>query len=306
MMFPESFPVPARSAAPMNIFSRSLVLGLITFGMTINVAAQSTVTAGVSMTPEQTRRSVQWLAEQLLLHVPRRIEGDDDWGDTKRVWAGVKVHREGWELKTNRRWRDLNHGRWIRYEIHLLPQATENALVSESLVAIENVVANTAIVAPSGAVQIHSVSPVTSPDGVNAWRVDASLSTPANFSVRIERWNLGVQWFSVEISGKMSLSMRTELTMGMAADFAEVPPAMQLEVNIEKSSLAITRFEVERISKLGGDVAEEIGDVAENTLGKVWIRKENAKLSERLNKAISENRDSLRWSMADWLAQLAG
>jgi hypothetical protein len=294
----------------MNFFSQILVLGLISLGMTLHAAAQSTVTAGVSMTPEQTRQSVQWLAEQLLLHVPRRIEGDDDWGDTKKVWAGVKVHREGWELKTNRRWRELRHGRWIRYEIQLPPQSTENAMVSKSPVAIEQVVADTGTITPtstpSNTIQIHSVSPVTSPDGVKAWRADASLSTPASFSVRVERWNLGVQWFSIEISGKMNLSMRTELTMGLAADFAEVPPAMQLEVNIEKSALTITRFEVERISKLGGDVAEEIGDVAENTIGKVWIRKENAKLSERLNKAIHENRDSLRWSMADWLAQLAG
>lgn len=251
------------------------------------LAAQLTQTAGISMTPDQTRQSVQWLADQVMHHVPRRIEGDDGWNDTKKIWAGVKVHRDGWELKTNRRWRELRHGRWVRYEIELPQQASPPPHES------------------SDVVKIHSVMAVTSEDGLQSWRANATVSTPAQFSIRVERWNLGAKLYSIEVNGKMNLEMRAALTMGMSADFTDIPPAMQLDVAVEEASLVVSGFEVESISKLGGDAAEEIGDLAENTIGKVWIRKENARLVARLNTAIADNQDSLRWSMATWLVQLA-
>ncbi|MFG0287446.1 MAG: hypothetical protein ACF8CQ_04690 [Rhodopirellula sp. JB044] len=263
-----------------------------------NVMSGAVPTGGVSMTSEQTRQSVQWLADQLMMHVPRRIEGDDDWGNTKRVWAGVKMRRDGWELKTHRRWKELRHGRWVRYEIRL-PRAT--VPVSDVGTALGSV-AQTSRSADT--IQIHGVTPTTNQEGFHRWRVDASAFTPADFTVRVERWNLGAKWYSIEIVGDMQLQLRTELTMAMEADFAEVPPAMQLDVEIEKASLKVMRFEVDRISKLGGDAAEEIGDLAEKTIGKVWVRKENGRLVNRLNDAISDNRDSLRWSMAGWLGQL--
>lgn len=257
------------------------------------------------MTPEQTRRSVQWLADQLMLHVPRTIEGDDDWGKTKKVWAGIKIHRDGWELKTKRRWRHLRHGRWVRYEI-LLPPPTVALRPSRSLFnEFESDEPDRTGNSIADAIEIHQVTAVMTPAGARRWQVEVSVSTPAEFAVRVERWNLGGQWYSIEISGKMTLHLRTTLTMALQADFAEVPPAMQLDVEIENASLAVSRFEVERISKLGGDVAEEIGDLAEKTIGKIWLRKENARLTARLNKAIARNHDSLRWSMADWIAQLA-
>lgn len=247
--------------------------------------AQTAQTSGVLMTPDQTRQSVQWLADQLMQHVPSRIEGDDGWNDTKKVWAGVKVHREGWELKTNRRWRELRHGRWVRYAIEFPPHTLPHPRESTDI-------------------KIHSVTAITSDDGLQSWLANVSATTPARFSIRVERWNLGTKWYSIEINGKMNLAMHAALTMGMSADFSDVPPAIELDVAVTEASLIVSGFEVESISKLGGDAAEEVGDLAEHTIGKVWIRRENARLVNRLNKAITDNQDSLRWSAGDWLAQL--
>ena len=69
--------------------------------------------AGVSLSPEQTRQSIQWLADHLVKHIPSQIDGDDNWGDTKEVWSGLKVRRDGWKIKTKRRHRDIKHGRWV-------------------------------------------------------------------------------------------------------------------------------------------------------------------------------------------------
>lgn len=263
--------------------------------LSLNAPQISSPSPSASISPTQARSSIQWLAGQMMRHVPLTITGDDDWGDTKEIWAGVKVRREGWKLKTNRRKKELRHGRWVRYEIQLPPLVQPD---STGRIVTDQI-------------QIQSVTPVRGDPriehqsiDINAWRIAADAKTPAKFTIRVERWNFGLKLYSVEIIGNMKVSMKVASTLAMQPDFSEVPPAMQLLVNVEDASLSIDRFEVERISKLGGDVAEELGDLAENTIGKVWVRKENARLAERLNKSLQKNRDDLRWSMADWLGQL--
>ena len=64
------------------------------------VSAQS-----LSITKEQARASVQWLADLALEKMPRTMKGDKDWGDTKKIWAGVKVRFDGLKMKTHRRFR---------------------------------------------------------------------------------------------------------------------------------------------------------------------------------------------------------
>ncbi|SMP53750.1 hypothetical protein SAMN06265222_104147 [Neorhodopirellula lusitana] len=322
-------------------------LGLLTLGL---LSAKPAVAqpASVSLSSEQSRQSIQWLADQLVRHIPRTIDGDDDWGDTKAIWSGVKVRRDGWNIKTNRRHKDVNHGRWVRYQIDLPPIVSPQGdgvkgdsswvvihwvtpvrsfVPADQQSVIASPIASTSL--PSfrsdvpGQLELNSARGVVtgvstdttpsridsseSPDSsgaINAWRMAASIATPADFYVRLQRWNRGLQVYSVSVRGKMSLSLKVQATISMQADFSEVPPAMQLITEVEKASISIDRFEVDRISKIGGDVAEELGDLAENTIGKVWLRKENKRLVSRLNQAIERNHDEMRWSMTDWFAQL--
>ncbi|TWU03592.1 hypothetical protein [Neorhodopirellula pilleata] len=273
--------------SPTKRFSTLLtwaVLSVLLSVVTINeTKAQETPLQTASISPVQARQSFQWLANQMIRHIPPTITGDDDWGNTKEVWAGVRVRRDGWKLKTNRRKKELRHGRWVQYRINL-PHLAKPTMANETI---------------DESVEIRSVTP-----DLHRWRIEAAARTPADFSVRVERWNLGFQLYSIEISGKMTLSLTTILTLAVQPDWSEVPPAMQLNADIEQAALKIERFEVERISKIGGDVAEEIGDLAEHTIGKVWMRKENERLASRLNHAISKNHDDLRWSMSDWITGL--
>lgn len=295
--FLRGLPLVAVAIAPGLIAS----LGIVLLGMG-GAQAQEPVSGTASLSPNQARQSIQWLAGQMMRHVPRTITGDDDWGDTKDVWAGVRIRRDGWKLKTNRRKKELRHGRWIRYQVDLPVLAHPDAtgrVVTDSIH-----VQSVAPVRGDLRVDASEATNVNESTDVNAWRIDASVRTPADFSVRVERWNLGLKLYSVEISGKMTLAMQTRSTLSMSPDWSEIPPAMQLTAKVEQASLAMERFEVERISKIGGDVAEEIGDLAENTIGKVWVRKENQRLASRLNRAIESNRDDLRWSMSDWFNAL--
>lgn len=150
---------------------------------------------------------------------------------------------------------------------------------------------------------IRSVVPSTTPNGNAGWLVDAVVKTPAKFHTRLERWNLGLQAFSISVDGTMDVNLECQFVIGMSADYSEVPPAIQLDVYVEKANVRMDRFNVERISKLGGDAAEELGNLAEDTLIRLWLKKENARLADRLNDAIAKYQSDLRWSMMQWLGQ---
>ncbi|WP_164100806.1 hypothetical protein [Candidatus Laterigemmans baculatus] len=233
--------------------------------------------SALELTSEEATSSVQSLAAWAVTQLPRVYEGDKDWGETKKVWAGVKVRFDGLKLKTNRRFRELRHGRWARYQLSL-PAAEQGGPAVEIVID-----------------RVHQ-----SPDG--RWQIEATITAPMAFVARVERWNLGVQWYSVSVEGDLRVRLRSTTTVGFYADYSEVPPALTVDPRVEMAELAIERFEVDRISKIGGDVAEELGDFLEDVFRDRLVEKENQRLATKLNKAIDKKRARLRWSLVDWFA----
>lgn len=231
------------------------------------------------VTDEQAARSVQWLASVALNKLPRTFDGDKDWGETKRIWSGVDVKRDGWKLRTHRRHRNVEHGRWIRYEITVPEPGT---------VAAPQVVIR----------QVASVA--DTPGGQPKWRIDSSVVVPMTFTARIQRWNLGVRLYSVTVSGEMRLRLSTSATMGFIADYSEVPPALVIDPKVDQAHLDLERFEVDRVSRLGGDVAEPWGEVVQELFVDRFVRKENDRLVAKLNRSIDKERDDLRFSLSEW------
>lgn len=240
---------------------------------------------GDSMTEVEARDSVQWLADQIVKRLPRQIDGDDDWGNTRRTWAGVKWRRDGWKWSTKRRWRELRHGRWVKYQIQL-PEPPPRQPRSADERAGQ----------AAAPIQIDSARRVLREDGQDSWRINANLSTPAKFKIRIERWNLDVQWYSVQVTGTLQIDCEVTADMAARPDYTEVPPALQLDLKVSQAQLELRHLNVDRISKLGGDPAEELGELAEDTLIRLWLAKENQRLADRLNRTIERHRDDLRWS----------
>ena len=231
------------------------------------------------LSPDQARESLQWLVTLAAERMPDHFDGDDGWGDTKKIWAGVQFERDGFRLRTHRRYRHLKHGRWLRYRL-TIPAGDRNAKSDHRF-----------------RVTVDSVSR-DEPDG---WRIETSLVAPLDFDVRVERWNLGLQWWSVNITGDARIRLKSVATVGFLADYADVPPALAVDPKVEWAKLELEHFEVERVSKVGGDFAEGFGEVVEEALEELWIDRENRRLADRINRKLSEHRDDLRWSLADWL-----
>lgn len=235
------------------------------------------------MTDEEARKTVQQLVDFVLPKLPREYDGDKHWGDTKRLWAGVKLRRDGLKLSTKRRWREVKHGRWTKYSVRMPGSASSP---------------------PPIKIDVRSVQPNLI-DGVPTGMLIATeLRTPLDFSARIQRWNLGLHAYSIEISGHLNVRMTLQSTLNTYPDYSEIPPAIVVDPRVKTATLVLESFHVDRISKIGGEVAEQWGEIAEAVAKEIFLEDLNAKLPAKLNQAIDKKRDSLRWSTSDWLTGL--
>ncbi|MGB7329041.1 MAG: hypothetical protein WBD31_29440 [Rubripirellula sp.] len=245
------------------------------------VGQPASAAASVSMPIDAAgaKASVQWLVDKALVELPRTFDGDKGWGDTKRVWAGVSTKMDGLKLKTHRKFRNVDHGRWIQYEVTLPnPGAARNVDVT-----------------------INSVTPVVDPaSGQERWKIDSTIVAPVHFGARVQRHNLGIQLFSVTVTGKMKVRMTSSATIGFYPDYRKIPPDLVIDPVIERANLKLQSFEVDRVSHIGGDAAEAWGEIMQEVLVERFVQKQDEKLVAKLNKSIGKKRDDLRISLSDW------
>ena len=220
-----------------------------------------------TLTAAQSRESVQWLVDHLVRQVPARIEGDKDWGRTKSIWAGLHVERDGWRIKTHRRKKDVDHGRWIRYVV-------EPRLSAER----------------GGRVEVLSVLP--KPDAAG-YMIDLIATATAKFEIRIQRHHLGSHLWSWSIVGHADLQLLARVSVGSHLVVDRFPPALAIDVAASEAMVTLGDLRIDRISKLGGDAADGIGEVAEEVLQKVWLPRENERLVERINAAVARHAEDL-------------
>jgi hypothetical protein len=249
----------------------------------LNAAARPVpASTAPGLTPDQARAAVQWLADLALRSSPKTFDGDKDWGQQKKLWAGVKIRREGLKLKTHRRFREVNQGRWIRYEATL----TETAA------------------GPLAIAKVHSAVLRSDPiSGQPRWQIDSSITAPMTFTAQIQRWNLGVKLFSVTIRGEFTVRLDSTASVDFVTDYSVLPPALVFDPRVDQANLVLEHFEVDRVSKIGGDVAEEWGELLEDVIRDRFLKKQNEQLVDKLNRAIDKERDDLRVSTLQWLGE---
>ena len=261
-------------------------------GTGLSAAGQtpSSLLPAVNASPAPTMplsQAVRMGLAQGLSYLPATVEGDKDWGRQTRVWSGIRWDWSdehplfGGKLRTHRRYRDVDHGRWIRYEL-TLPDATHWT---------DNLAANSD---GRDAVRVHSVSP--RPDAKGRYRMRIELVAPVGFVVRVQRHVRGVRLHSVTIEGRLTVTADLDVAVGVLNDWSELPPAVLLDPHVHQANLDLRRFEVDRISRVGGNAAEAWGEIAQETILRVAIDKLNDDLAERLNRQIKRKRSKLRFS----------
>ncbi|QDU96094.1 hypothetical protein [Lignipirellula cremea] len=205
-------------------------------------------------------------------NVPHTFQDERKWGRTKEVWAGIRLRREGLKIETERRKKVVNDGDWWRHEAALLgPQ-------KNLLVRFQN--------------------PVEQADGSVAF--DAIFSTPLQVHSRYAKWVQGVQLLSISADARATIRLEVRCEMRVQLDPSKLPPDFVLLPQATAARLTLSDFRLDRISKVGGAIANEIGEAAEGVL-REKLEDYEPKLVQKINAAIAKKKDRLRVSMQDML-----
>ncbi len=210
------------------------------------------------------------ITKLVLDNMPHHYHEDKDWGQQEKRWDGVKIRRDGLKLETKRRWKMVNHGTWRKYSAELIDPA------NEFTIAVENM-------RESAAGQVA---------------FDVDFTAHLKWHARQSKWVKGVQLYSLSGDGHTHLHLKVSFTMDVALDLKKLPPDLLLHPRATAANLSIDDFRLDRISKVGGEVAQQLGRQVRSVLDEKVAEKQN-KLLQKINKGIEKNQDKLRISLHD-------
>lgn len=207
------------------------------------------------------------LRDLALAAIPERYNDEKRWGKQKRVWNGVHISLDGLRVKTKRKWRDVNHGTWERYQAWLIDPEEQFDLRIENIRPTEG-----------GRIAFDIF-------------IDAHLGLFA----RLSEWQVGVQLISLSTDAEAVVRMRMTCEASMSFDFEDFVPAVVIEPEITAADLTLVSFDLQRISNLHGPGVEQLGRKLHKVL-QDEINDRRPKLVEKANRQIEKNRHKLRLS----------
>jgi hypothetical protein len=210
-------------------------------------------------------------------HLPHAYEDDRHWGMTRQRWDGIHFEVDRFQLKTRQRRKEVNHGFWRRFDVELIH--------------------------PKRDFEVRLSKIRQRPSGELAF--DLQVISPLRVTGRIAQWNHGVQVLSLSAEANAKVRLSVSARLGLNLDFTHTPPDVVLKPIVDRAEITLLEFEVERVSKIGGEVAEQLGRASRQFL-ESRIEKEEDRLVEKLNRSIEKHEDDLTISMHDFLASQWG
>ncbi len=216
-------------------------------------------------------KEIDQLVTKLVLEsIPHTFEETKNWGQQSERWDGVKFRREGFKIETNRRTKQVNHGTWNKYSARLLnPEEEFSIQVKNMRETVDEKIA----------FDVHFLAHL---------KIDGRQS----------KWVKGIQLYSFSIEGHTQVRLVVSIELGVAMDVSRFPPDMVFQPTTTKAKLMIDEFRIDRVSKAGGELAQQVSKSARATLDKKIAEKQD-KLVEKINRQISKKPNKLRLSIAD-------
>lgn len=202
----------------------------------------------------------QQLRKLALQHLPAHYVDDRKWDRTEEIKTLIP-RSEPLIMK---------HGTWSKYELR--PVDPENTL----------------------AIRLTNVRNLD--DGRLAFHLACDLTV--DLEARQAKWQRGVQLYSVQADVTTRVTVALECRLGLKFDFSKSStqlqsPAIVMSPVVESSQLTIHEFRVHRVSKIGGEIAQQITRHARK-----WLEdhssEHEAKLTESLNKQLQKKPEKLR------------
>lgn len=208
----------------------------------------------------------------VLDNIPHTFEETKDWGGQDERWDGLKVRREGFKIKTKRRKKMVNHGTWKKYSASLVNPKEEFSITVKNMREADD----------------EKVA------------FDVHFSAHLDIDGRQSKWVKGVQLYSLSADGHAKIRMVIGVELGVTMDINNFPPDLVFIPVAKEANLVVDEFRIDRVSKAGGEFAQQVTKGVRKSLDQKLAEKED-KLVEKLNKEFTKNQSKLRLSIADAL-----
>jgi len=212
----------------------------------------------------------QFLTKLALDSMPVRYVEDKDWGKQSERWDGVKVSFQNGRLRTKRRKKKVNHGTWDRYEVSLVDPENSFSVNLDDLLDLE--------------------------DGRVSFTVRATAKV--DVTARQSKWVKGVQLYSISADGSADVKLELSVILGSSMDVSKFPPDLIFDPKIADADISLNNFRIDRVSKAGGEFAQQVTRVVQKQIDRKVVEKED-KLVKKLNDKIEKNRDRFTLSVHD-------
>ncbi len=212
----------------------------------------------------------QLLTSLVLEHLPHNYEDEKKWGGQTERWDGVRVYMHEGKLRTHGREKTVNHGTWKRYSAELMNPNEEFAI------------------------QVQNMRQL--PNGKMAF--DVRCQAHLKLHGRQAKWVKGVQLYSLSVDGEAKVDLALSMQLETLMDITKFPPDLVFKPKATDASIDVQDFRIHRVSKLGGEFAQQVTKGVRRKLDEKIAAKEE-KLTEKINAQLHKKRDRLRLSISD-------
>jgi hypothetical protein len=223
---------------------------------------------------DATEQSLSDLVRRILLeNLPTEIAGDNDWGQQREIRSGLMFERENGRLRVQNRTKEVNDGLWTNYRVTLID--------------------------PKQNLRVHIAGLRRVAPGRLAFQL--FLSAKLDGEARYERWRRGVKMLNFKADARSTV----EAELDCEVTFHLVPGAFLGDFVVEPRvigvKLALADIDLERVSRIDGHAAEELGDRLRHALDKE-LRGRQDQVAAKLNEAARAHLERLRFSSERLLA----
>jgi hypothetical protein len=232
--------------------------------------SQPTIVSPTTATPPapNIEESLSAIVQQLVIEsLPRQFTDDKKWGKTAKVINGLKIESDGGGLKIRKHTHQVNDGLWEEYRAELIDPK------KELQIRVENV---------------H-------PSGPNQTSLRLFLAARLRGEAKLEQWKDGVKLLNVSTEAVCKIEARLDMDVRWNWRPGTLFGDMTVEPKVTAADLRLVEFDLEKVSKLQGWAARELGDGLKPTIAK-QLHREEPKLVEKLNAAIQKKQGHLHFS----------
>jgi hypothetical protein len=213
-------------------------------------------------------RAIDNIRKLCLGVLPEQIEETDDWGGETRIQSGLKVRMDGLQVRTNRRWKSVNHGMWKRVVVKLVDPDTTFRL---SVFQVDE-----------------------EPDQPPRRLITAAARV--RVTGQVQQWNYGVMLWSVTAEALADVSFQTEFVVDQTVQQTDKGISLRLVPEVRNSKVQLDGFSLRRVSHLKGSAIRGVGDMFEPLLVR-RLRRENKSLDQTINDQLKKEADRLEMSL---------